>query len=110
MVDDSKFNDQWLAQQLQQSEPYIEDNGFTDRVVERLPKQPVSELQHYVILLLVTLPSLIIVAWSFPLASLLEKLSVSISRLDYLPLLASTLVFTAVSTLAAVWAEKNDVF
>lgn len=40
---DERELDQWLAREFQRSTEYIDDNGFTDQVMARLPAAPVSE-------------------------------------------------------------------
>jgi len=39
-MNDSRDFDQWLSQELTRHQPHIDDAGFTDRVMTRLPQTP----------------------------------------------------------------------
>ena len=108
MADNTPLSDDWLAQQLRQSEPYIHDNGFTETVIDKLPQRPVSNLLHYGLLLLTLLTSLLIVAWHFPILGLIIDAGVSLSQLNLMTLVTSAVLFASVSTVVAVWALNND--
>ncbi|UHQ55466.1 hypothetical protein [Microbulbifer sp. YPW16] len=66
--------DTWLGQQLQFSEPYLDDDGFCDGVMERLPAptrrsdRRVTRTQYGAVVL-----ASAIVAWQFPLDEVLAE-------------------------------------
>lgn len=39
-MNDSREFDQWLSRELTRNQPYIDDEGFTDRVMAQLPPRP----------------------------------------------------------------------
>nr|WP_255775383.1 DUF5056 domain-containing protein [Microbulbifer sediminum] len=66
--------DAWLGQQLQFSEPYLDDDGFCDGVMERLPaptrrsEKRVTHTQYAAVVL-----ASAIVAWQFPFAEVVSQ-------------------------------------
>ncbi|WKD51373.1 hypothetical protein [Microbulbifer spongiae] len=66
--------DAWLSEQLQFGEPYLDDNGFCDRVMAELPvsskraERRASGFQY-----LAVLAASGIVAWQFPFGEVLSE-------------------------------------
>lgn len=66
--------DAWLGQQLQFSEPYLDDDGFCDQVMERLPaptarsERRVTRTQYAAVAV-----ASAIVAWQFPFGEVLAE-------------------------------------
>jgi hypothetical protein len=56
---DENLQEDWLDARLRDEAAYIDDGGFTARVVQKLPSRPVRHVLRAVILLGVTLASVI---------------------------------------------------
>lgn len=59
--------DSWLAQELRARQPYLEDEGFSDRVMHAVPTAPASgRLRPLLWSLFLALSSLLLTLWLFP--------------------------------------------
>jgi len=52
-----EFSDEWLDRKLQEATPYIEDDGFTARVLQQLP-QPIRRMEFLRSFILVAMSAL----------------------------------------------------
>ncbi|MEJ2418510.1 MAG: hypothetical protein P8Y45_16580 [Exilibacterium sp.] len=106
--------DNWLVDQLRHSEPYLEDKGFTDKVMRGLPatliRRPVDDLLGYGIILIIAILSLAVVICNFPLLGLAIDTVVYLILLNKVALLGAGLLFAAASALMGVWALKRNIF
>lgn len=96
--------DTWLSQQLQFSEPYVDDDGFCERVMARLPAPSRrSERRATRVQYAAVMAASAIVAWQFPFDQVLTQAaqqSISLYSLVGLGVLTS-LVAMAGGILAA---------
>lgn len=89
--------DTWLRQELQHSEPYIDDDGFCEQVMASLPaprNRRVTERRYNFLQYGAVLLSSGIVAWNFPLGAMIDQLmsqSISLYSLIAVGLLGSTI-------------------
>lgn len=59
--------DSWLTQELRARQPYLEDDGFSDRVMHAVPASPASgRLQALLWSLLLALMTVLVILWLFP--------------------------------------------
>jgi|GEM_PF-1147061 len=85
--------DAWLGQQLQFDEPYLDDDGFCERVMAQLPvpsrraERRATRVQYAAVL-----AASAIVAWQFPFGEVLQEVarqSISLYSLVGLGILSS---------------------
>ncbi|WP_041521901.1 DUF5056 domain-containing protein [Gilvimarinus agarilyticus] len=98
--------DSWLEQRLAEPEPYLDDDGFTEAVMARLPA-PVSRRRliwaNVVVAVIVSLA----VALVFPWASAVALLT-SLEAQSWLVLAAGVSgVFTAVILVGGFWGYRR---
>ncbi len=60
---DEKLQEDWLDARLRDEAPYIDDAGFTSRVVQKLPARQVRRSYRALILLGITLAACIAAFW-----------------------------------------------
>ncbi|HEY8568522.1 hypothetical protein [Microbulbifer sp.] len=91
--------DAWLSQQLQFSEPHVDDDGFCERVMAELPAVPAKRAERratrYQYAAVVAASA--IVCWQFPLDQVLATLaeqSISLYSLVGLGILSSMAAMT----------------
>lgn len=86
--------DNWLLKQVKADESYLDDDGFSDRVVRALPAEKPKPLMDNFAIYTATIVSSTLVAWVFPSGEILNSiLSVSVS-LTHLLLIGSLFTFT----------------
>ena len=108
---DEQFQEDWLEQRLCEEMPYIDDAGFTARVVQKLPAPGSPYSFRAAILVGITLLASIV---TYLASDGGRFLIVAVYRLAAMPLLfvslvaiCSTLVMTAVAASAA-WSNVRE--
>ena len=108
---DEKLQEDWLGQRLREEMPYIDDAGFTARVVQKLPAPGSRYFFRAAILVGITLLASIV---SYFASDGGRFLIVAVYRLAAMPLLfvslvaiCCTLVMTAVAASAA-WSNVRE--
>jgi hypothetical protein len=105
-MDETK-QDQWLDQQLRDAAPYIDDDGFTRRVLQKLPapNRQRQSLRSVILIGMTVLAS----TFAYVLSDSGRFVSVSVERLAMLPMLwlfaialGSGILVTAVGLVAAI--------
>src|SRR3954447_10998746 len=98
---DEHFQDDWLERRLREEMPYIDDAGFTARVVQNLPAAPAPRSWRAAILLAVTLLASIL---TYSVSDggrffVVEFYRLASMPLDFISLVAicSTLIITALA-------------
>ncbi|MCX2795173.1 hypothetical protein OQJ62_09610 [Microbulbifer thermotolerans] len=90
--------DSWLSQQLQFNEPYLDDDGFCERVMEQLPAPSRrAERRATCIQYAAVVAASAIVAWQFPFGEVLSEAarqSISLYSLIGLGILSSLAAMT----------------
>ena len=82
----------WLRDALAARDAYIEDDGFTDQVMHRLPRARIHRRGHHDwIVLVAAATASAVVALQFPLAPFVQVLSTSLQ----LPVVMGSLMATA---------------
>ncbi|SDZ85079.1 hypothetical protein [Microbulbifer marinus] len=90
--------DQWLSQQLQFNEPYLDNDGFCERVMEQLPapskraERRATRVQYAAVV-----AASAIVVWQFPFGEVLSEAvqqSISLYSLVGLGVLSSLVAMT----------------
>lgn len=103
MHKDDNF-DAWLSQQLSEAESYLDDNGFTAKVMANLPAQPLlsqpSSSSRWPVAIAAVLSSLLVL-WLFPVTYVVESLL-------YANVSALTLI--GIGALAAISASAVAIF
>ena len=99
--------DTWLSQQLQFSEPHLDDDGFCDRVMTELPPVPAKRVERratrYQYAAVVAASA--IVCWQFPLDEVLTEMarqSISLYSLVGVGILSSFVAMTG-----GIWAARR---
>ncbi|WP_201276802.1 hypothetical protein [Microbulbifer sp. ALW1] len=99
--------DTWLSQQLQFSEPHLDDGGFCDRVMADLPPVPAKRIERratrYQYAAVVAASA--IVCWQFPLEQMLTQMaeqSISLYSLVGVGILSSIVAMTG-----GIWAARR---
>ena len=104
---DETNSDQWLDQQLRDSAPYIDDAGFTARVLQRLPA-PSRRRQSSRAVILIGM-AMLASMFAYVLSDSGRFVNVALERLAMLPMLwmfgvalGSGISVTAVGVIAAI--------
>lgn len=99
--------DSWLSQQLQFSEPHLDDDGFCERVMADLPPAPAkrSERRANRYQYAAVVAASAIVCWQFPLGEVLTlaaEQSINLYSLVGLGILGSMVAMTG-----GIWAARR---
>ncbi len=108
---DERFQEDWLERRLREEMPYIDDNGFTARVVAKLPAAQAPSSWRAAILIGVTLVASIL---AYLLSDGGRFFVVEAYRLASMPIgiislvaICCTLVMTAVAA-GAAWSNMRE--
>ena len=84
MTTDHDFDLDGALTALHGKESIFEDDGFTDRVISRLPpgfsSPPV--LRDYIVLITATV-SLVLLVWTLPIQGVIEQIGYTLATLDF---------------------------
>jgi len=104
---DETNRDEWLDQQLRDAAPYIDDDGFTARVLQRLPA-PSQRRQSFRAVILIGMAVLASML-AYVLSDSGRFVNVALERLGMLPMLwlfaialGSGILVTSVGVIAAI--------
>ncbi|WP_179957476.1 hypothetical protein [Exilibacterium tricleocarpae] len=100
--------DRWLGDQLERGETYLDDNGFTDTVMARLPGARLGDKAAALILTLTLLITSAAVLWQLPVLGILIDIGISLSLLSDTFTIGGTLAFILLSSGLGIWALKRD--
>jgi hypothetical protein len=111
---DENLQEDWLDARLRDQAPYIDDGGFTARVVQRLPRsRPRRSFRAFIILCLTILGSVV----TYVVSGGGKFIGTGIDRLATLPLMwilaltiVSSLVLTSIATAAAFSKTRGETF
>jgi hypothetical protein len=97
----------WLSQQLRDADDYIDDNGFTDAVMEKLPAKPLFAPQKTsrIPTLLALLFSSALVISVFPVGYVVE--SVFFTQVSFFTLALAGVAFSTLTGAFAIFANKH---
>ena len=109
---DENLQEDWLDARLRDEAPYIDDGGFTTRVVQRLPaSRPRRSFRALIILCLTILGSVV----TYVVSGGGKFIGTGIDRLATLPLtwilvlaIACSLVFTPIASAAAFSKTRGE--
>jgi len=97
--------DNWLQQALVESEDYLADNGFTERVMAALPAEPtVSERKVTVLSWVVGIIAAIVAALPLPWPEMLATLQTADTMIL---IMASTIPALLISVGSLLWGAVN---
>jgi hypothetical protein len=94
----------WLEQALRQNDPHIEDGGFTDSVLQHLPKARLRKpwLQAWILLFAATIPS-VLTAYLLPADLILVNQLLDLWFSQSLPMILGILGLLSLTVSAAAW-------
>jgi hypothetical protein len=101
--------EKFLTQQLQDSQPYLADDGFTDGVMSKVQTQRrISRRMEYLIIALHVLAACVLVLTQLPVMQAAETLAVWALTLDLAELMMTgAYVSGAVLLMCSVWLARQ---